>query len=228
MSTNVAILGYWDIRGLVEPARMLLEYGGIDYEDRKMNMTKQNWWEYKPSLGYDFPNLPFYQDNEVKITQSKAIIRHLGRKLDLYGSTLKGKADIDMLLDIIADYTAMITGLCYSPDFSDSLKADWVAGCGKFAGSGPLAGRLQALQNKLGGNDWFVENKLTIADFSLWEYLDACRLLFAGCLDSFAGLQSFMDRFEQVKGVREYLTSPRYRQFPIWSVRAKYGYNKIE
>nr|QGQ60788.1 GSTM2 [Acartia tonsa] len=227
MSPNVAILGYWDIRGLAETSRLLLEYGGINYEDRRIQMSKADWLEYKTGLGFDFPNLPFYQDEDVKITQSKAIVKHLGRKLNLAGSTLKGQADIDMLLDLVADFVAMTTGLCYSPDFSESLKAEWLAGSGSFGKSGPLADRLKSLQDKLGSNDWFVENQLSIADFSLWEFLDETRLLFAGCLDGFDGLQAFMDRFEQLKGVKEYLNSPRYRAFPIWSVRAKYGYNKV-
>jgi len=229
MSTNVAILGYWDIRGLAQPARLLLEYGGVQYEDRKMHMTKPEWMEYKPTLGFDFPNLPFYQDNDVKITQSRAIIKHLGRKLNLCGSTLKGQAEIDMLLDVVADYTTMMTGLCYSPDFSDKLKAEWITGTGIFAGRpGQLATRLNLLQDKLGENDWFVENKLSIADFSLWELLDAHRLLFHGCLDGFDKLNSFLQRFHNLKGVKEYISSPTYTEFPLWSVRAKYGFHKVE
>ena len=27
----------------------------------------------------------------------------------------------------------------------------------------------------LGGNDWFVENKLSIADFAIWELIDTTR-----------------------------------------------------
>eukprot|EP00088_Acartia_fossae_P053977 TRINITY_DN6167_c0_g1_i4.p1 TRINITY_DN6167_c0_g1~~TRINITY_DN6167_c0_g1_i4.p1 ORF type:complete len:240 (-),score=19.34 TRINITY_DN6167_c0_g1_i4:104-823(-) len=226
MASNVAVIGYWDIRGLVEPARLLLEYGGINYEDRRIQMTKEKWLSYKHGLGYDFPNLPFYQDDEVKITQSKAIIRHLGRKLDLYGNTIAGKAEIDMLLDVVADFTSMMTGVCYRQDFSDKIKAEWIAGEGAFAMWGPLSSRMAGLQNKLGGNDWFVENKLSIADFAIWELIDTTRILFEGCMDNFEGLQGFMDRFSQLKGVGDYLNGPRYRPFPIWSVRAKYGYLK--
>jgi glutathione S-transferase len=81
MASSVAILGYWDIRGLAEPVRLLLEHAGVDYEDRRINMTKPSWLEYKTSLGYDFPNLPYYEEpGGVKLTQSNAILRHLGRR----------------------------------------------------------------------------------------------------------------------------------------------------
>ena len=31
-------------------------------------MTKPEWMEYKPTLGFDFPNLPFYQVLFIFIT----------------------------------------------------------------------------------------------------------------------------------------------------------------
>ena len=33
--SNVCILGYWDIRGLAEPIRLLLEHVEANYEDRR-------------------------------------------------------------------------------------------------------------------------------------------------------------------------------------------------
>ena len=41
--------------------RLLLEYGGEGYENRVMLMGKPDWLAYKTSLGFDFPNLPYYQ-----------------------------------------------------------------------------------------------------------------------------------------------------------------------
>ena len=41
--------------------RLLLEYGGEGYENRTMQMSKPDWLPHKTSLGFDFPNLPYYQ-----------------------------------------------------------------------------------------------------------------------------------------------------------------------
>jgi len=225
MSATPIVLGYWDIRGLVQPAILMLEYAGANYEVRRMNMSKPDWFEYKPSLGFDFPNLPFLEEGDIKITQSKAIFKHLGRKFGLCGSSLKSQAEVDMMLDVASEYLQAMTGLCYRPDFSEEIKQQFING----TGIGPLATslntKLTPLNNKLGSNDWFVGNELTIADFVLWETLDAYRLLFAGCLDALPGLTAFMERFSQLKGVKQHLQSPTYRPFPIWSVRAKYGYH---
>ena len=75
---NTPILCYWDIRGLAAPSRffdidsafitiiasnyrLMLEYSGIGFENRTMVMPKPEWLEMKQSLGFDFPNLPYYQ-----------------------------------------------------------------------------------------------------------------------------------------------------------------------
>ena len=41
--------------------RLMLEYMGKPYENRLMIMPKPDWLEYKTNLGFDFPNLPYYQ-----------------------------------------------------------------------------------------------------------------------------------------------------------------------
>lgn len=41
----------------------MLEYSGIGFENRTMVMPKPEWLEMKKSLGFDFPNLPYYQVN---------------------------------------------------------------------------------------------------------------------------------------------------------------------
>ena len=58
---------------------------------------EQNVWEL------DFPNLPYFVDGDIKLSQSNAILRHIGRKHGLYGLDDKHAAEIDMLLDTIRD-----------------------------------------------------------------------------------------------------------------------------
>ena len=37
----------------------------------------------------------------------------------------------------------------------------------------------------------------------------------------------FMEKFESLPNIKSYLNDPRYKQFPIWSIRAKYGYYPV-
>ena len=81
---------------------------------------------------------------------------------------------------------------------------------------------------KSSNGPWFAGSSLTCADFLAWELLDQHRLLIPGSLDDFEGLKSFMERFEELENIKKYLNDPRYKQFPIWSIRAKYGYFPLE
>ena len=40
------------------------------------------------SLQLDFPNLPYLIDGDVRITQSSAILRYIGRQFDLLGGSI--------------------------------------------------------------------------------------------------------------------------------------------
>ncbi len=62
--------------------RLILEYGGVDYEEKRYDIfnNPEEWAKAKPNLGLDFPNLPYYIDGDVKLSQSMATLRYLGRK----------------------------------------------------------------------------------------------------------------------------------------------------
>ena len=59
------ILGYWNIRGFVEPSRLLLHY------TNKVYHSSDEWLKDKHSLGLDFPNQPYLIDGHFKINSSK-------------------------------------------------------------------------------------------------------------------------------------------------------------
>lgn len=105
------VLGYWDIRGLGQPARNLLHYVGADFEEHLLTKMP-DWLVLKtvtlPALGCSFPNLPFLiippgedldgsNTKPLVVTQSVAVMRWLGRK---FGLSLKDPAD-QVRLDVI-------------------------------------------------------------------------------------------------------------------------------
>ena len=61
---------------------------GVEFEDKMLScgpapgFDKSCWFDNKFSLGLDFPNLPYYVDGDVKVTQSNAILRFIARKYD--------------------------------------------------------------------------------------------------------------------------------------------------
>lgn len=75
------VVGYWDIRGLAEYIRLLLAYAGVDFEDKRykygegpsLESLRGEWLKEKFNLGLDFPNLPYYIDSDVKLSQVRYI-----------------------------------------------------------------------------------------------------------------------------------------------------------
>lgn len=65
-------LGYWDIRGLAERVRLLLEYLNVPYEQKLFtNENRPEWFDVlKPELVKKNPaiNLPYLQDGDKVIT----------------------------------------------------------------------------------------------------------------------------------------------------------------
>ena len=98
---------------------MILKYLDVDHEDIVYdNTTRETWMkETKPNLGLDFPNLPYYKDGNLKLSQSLTIMRHLGRKYGLYGNSEEEIATIDMLLDFSRDLVFALALTAYNPKF---------------------------------------------------------------------------------------------------------------
>ena len=61
-------VGYWGIRGRAQISRLLLAYTGAQWEN--VAYSDPNLWfaNDKVNLGFDFPNLPYLIDGDVKIT----------------------------------------------------------------------------------------------------------------------------------------------------------------
>lgn len=79
-------LGCWDARSRGQFIRNLLVYKGVGFEDKVYkhgpapdfdftDCLKENF-----SLGLAFPNLPYFNDGDVRATQSLALLSYLGRK----------------------------------------------------------------------------------------------------------------------------------------------------
>lgn len=85
-------LTYFDIRGLAEPIRLLLNDQEIPFEDNRISreewaemkstMVIHNFWNYKSRIFQIFAQLPCLHIGTETIVQSAAILRHLGR---IYG-----------------------------------------------------------------------------------------------------------------------------------------------
>ncbi|KAF5901509.1 glutathione S-transferase Mu 3-like, partial [Clarias magur] len=184
-------LVYWDIRGLAQPIRLLLEYTSTKWEDKfyscgeAPDYDESCWYDVKPKLKMDFPNLPHLVDGERMIAQSNAILRYIARKHNLCGETEDEIIRVDILENQAMDFRNGFVRLCYL-EF-DSKKQSYLDA---------LPGILKQFSDFLGERKWFAGDKITFVDFTMYELLDQHRMFEPKCLENFKNLRDLLDRFE--------------------------------
>uniref|UniRef100_A0A5F9D4U8 Glutathione S-transferase n=1 Tax=Oryctolagus cuniculus TaxID=9986 RepID=A0A5F9D4U8_RABIT len=203
---------------LAHAIRLLLEYTDTSYEEKRYTMgdapdyDKSQWLSEKFTLGLDFPNLPYLIDGTHKLTQSNAILRYLARKHGLYGETEEERIRVDILENQVMDNRIQFGMMCYSPDF-EKLKPEYLKG---------LPEKLQLYSQFLGKRPWFAGDKITFADFLVYDILDQTRIFVPGCLDAFPNLKDFMSRFEGLPKISAYMKSSRFLRVPVCAKTAKW------
>eukprot|EP00455_Lapot_gusevi_P028499 TRINITY_DN3043_c0_g3_i1.p1 TRINITY_DN3043_c0_g3~~TRINITY_DN3043_c0_g3_i1.p1 ORF type:complete len:303 (-),score=103.71 TRINITY_DN3043_c0_g3_i1:132-938(-) len=184
-------VGYWSIRGLAAPLRMMVMYRGVtlnaeNYDcvenETKNGFDHSSWFSVKPQLKAKNPliNLPYVIDGDVVVTQSNACFAYLGRKLGLMGKDLLELTECEQLLCEIMDLRNHIIPFVYGPVQGDELQ--WFAGVSRKGGS--LDKLNLWLERKYAAqtvaedvNVFFVGDDATAPDFHIWEILDQLRLM---------------------------------------------------
>nr|XP_054773686.1 glutathione S-transferase 1-like [Lytechinus pictus] len=176
-------LTYFDGRARGEPARMLFALAGQKYEDIRYGFEGQEWPQIKGDRKrFPLGKLPVLDVDGQLLTQSRAIYRFLARRFpgDYYGKNDDERAQIDVILGIVADIEIAITPAYETPDAA-RREADFVKGrdgtlkpCYEFFS--------QSLQ-KAGGK-YFVGNRMTLADLVIFNLIDFF-------MDSIIGLKTY-------------------------------------
>jgi len=108
-------LVYFNIKGLIEPARLILAAAGEKYEDFRYPVEIVNLTSYKfageefyidkssGKLKKSMGRVPFLEVDGQVICQSKAIERYLATKFGLMGYNVESRAIIDSYCECIRD-----------------------------------------------------------------------------------------------------------------------------
>merc|ERR1719180_620902 len=163
------------------------------------------WFDQKFSLGLDFPNLPYFVDGDIKLTQTNAIMRYIARKHDLCGKTEEERSRVDMFAEQTMDFRNGWVRLCYA--------------------GGVYAGGVD-FEAFLGGRQWFAGSSLAFPDFHMYELLDQHKMMAPNCLADYPNLTAFMGRFESLPQIAKYKKSPKFMSSPINNKMASFGGEK--
>ncbi|CAG2117028.1 unnamed protein product, partial [Medioppia subpectinata] len=172
---SVPTLGYYKVRGMTQPIRFLLKYAGVKFTDKyygtgdakSLDEFRAEWYKVKFTLGLDFPNIPYYMDGAVKITQSNAIMRHLARKHGLVATDETGLVRQDVLEQQLVDIMWSFA-FNFSPAFNYSFGEDYETQKVKYLAE-TLPQQLDALSRFLGTRQWFTGNHINYVDFLAYE-----------------------------------------------------------
>lgn len=119
-------LGYWKIRGLAQYLRHLLSYTETDFQEVQYDNQDKWFKEDKPSIGFDFPNLPYLIDGEFRLTESAAIAKYIinrSGKTELLGRNSQDQGKVDALLGVFNDAMKEIRGLFWNKEH-ENLKVE--------------------------------------------------------------------------------------------------------
>jgi len=216
--TEPLTLTYFDGRGRVEPARLLLELRGIPYQykaiavDDWRSSIKEQMFDRTP-----FGQLPILEDGGLVLAQSQAILRHLARKLELCGSTPAETAKIDEVCETGLDLLFDILLINWDPAFHEKRPQHREA-------LGTKLKHVQAYFERISpdGRFWVTAGEVSAADSVMAYVCEATLPLHPGLLESFPKLDAMMRSFFAIDPIRAYVTSDR-RPLTTTVPMAKFG-----
>lgn len=180
MTVEEMKLFYFKLRGRGEPIRLALEALGVEYADTALT-DGLDFGAMKAAAGtpaWPFGQAPVFQDGDAIIAQSDAILRHIGRKYDLYGSGLTEQAFVDMVLLAVEDVRKAYIALIYQSQLAEDAKAAYYKlhidpnTIHDRNGGAHFKFLENLLERNNGGKGFVVGNKLSIADIQLFDLVD--------------------------------------------------------
>ncbi|XP_038049094.1 glutathione S-transferase-like isoform X1 [Patiria miniata] len=193
---------YFNIKGKAQLIRLLLHDQGITFTDDVVD--KKDWPAMKPTLNLLFGQMPAFWEGDFHLVQTGAILRYLSRKHDTYGSNDTEASLIDMAYDGVEDLYQRYIRMVYGADFENG-KAKFLA---ETLPDLILPTLQKLLKTNKNGEGFLVGDKISFADYHLFQFLDALMDLSASaCLEAFPVLKAYYERIKARPNISKFLAS---------------------
>ncbi|XP_022110404.1 glutathione S-transferase-like isoform X2 [Acanthaster planci] len=192
---------YFNIKGKAQLIRLLLHDQGIAFTDDVID--KKDWPAMKPTLNLAFGQMPAFWDGDFQLVQTGAILRYLSRKHGTYGSNDTEASLIDMAYDGIEDFYQRYIRMVY--DNFANRKEKFLA---EMVPNVILPTLQKLLMTNKNGEGFLVGDKISFADYHLFQFLDALMGLSASaCLEAFPVMKAYYERIKARPGINKFLAS---------------------
>ncbi|XP_029926092.1 glutathione S-transferase P isoform X2 [Myripristis murdjan] len=195
---------YFAVRGRCGAMRIML--ADQDQTWKENVVTFDDWVKGDLKATCVFGQLPKFEDGDLALYQSNAILRHLGRNHGAYGNDNREASLIDMMNDGVEDLRLKYVKLIYQE--YDSGKEAYIK---------DLPNHLSKFEAAMAKNNtgFLVGNKVSFADYSLLDVLLNHLVLSPTCLDTFPTLKSFVEKMSARPKIKAFLDSDAHKQLPI-------------
>uniref|UniRef100_A0A914CGS1 glutathione transferase n=1 Tax=Acrobeloides nanus TaxID=290746 RepID=A0A914CGS1_9BILA len=192
-------LSYFDARGIGEPARLILHYANVPFEDDRIK--QEDWPSRKATFQYGV--VPVLEVDGKTISQSFAIYRYLARQFGLTGKDNFEAAQIDAVADFHKDVYSelasyLYTKLGYRQGDPAPFKQAFLESADKLF---PTYVKLL----KESGSGFFAKSGVSWADFLIANYLLSIRNNEPEVLKKHQDLEEFVDRVHALPQIKEYV-----------------------
>ena len=196
---------YFDAYARAESTRMMLNHSGTAFTDHRI---KGHEWPALQASGLgEFMEIPVLEIDGLKLAQSRSINRYLTQKLGYNTTNHYDEYLVESICDLRNDFIVFFEKFLVSQDlegFDKEIKTSGVEWIKLF--------EARLAQNKNGAG-WFVGNKITRADFEIFQCVhdlmirDDFGSKYAGLVATHAPkLKAFIERFkESSSGMRAYM-----------------------
>lgn len=204
-------LGYWNIRGLAEPIRMLLTHLEVPFQDTQYpsvlaaDFQQSEWASVKETLGLDFPNLPYLFDGEVKLSENRAILKYICDKYrpEYLGVGVEEMARTEEISSLCHTLSSKLYGAIYNPDYHSLV-------------SGVLTevqSILTSIAKTLDRSKYLVGSQVTYVDFVFFELIQLINAMQPGFLTNLsASFLAYQARFRSLPHIVEFENRDSPRQ----------------
>ena len=200
-----AKLHYFKGRGRAETTRWMLAINNIDFINISLE-DHNDFDDLKASGKLPFNQLPLLELDDLKLSQSSAMISFLARRGDLYGKTNEDAVRCDMLVGAVGDFNVPAMQFIFKAD-KDEASRDLDESLKKFGKHFELI----LTQNE---SEFLVGQKLSVADIIMAESLTSFIEFYPTCLNSYPLLKQLQEKVVSEHNINKYLNSSNRWRLP--------------